>query len=63
MLPLDHDLGAADRDAGDGAGIAADDDRAGVHVVGHAPADIIVDLETGAVAQGRRRNSRPSRAP
>jgi len=50
-VALDHHLRAADRDARDGAGVAADHDRAIVHVVGHAPTDVVVDLEAGIVAQ------------
>ena len=50
-IALHHDLGAADRDTGDGAGIAADDDRALVHIVRQAPAGIAVDLEIRAVGQ------------
>jgi hypothetical protein len=48
---INHDLGAADRDAGDGAGITADDDRPLVHIVRQAPADIAVDHKIRAVGQ------------
>jgi hypothetical protein len=42
---------AADRDPGDRARVAADHDRALVHVVGQSPADVVVDLEARAVGQ------------
>ena len=48
---MDDDLGAADRDAGDRAGVAANDDGALVHVVREAPADVAVDLDSRPVGQ------------
>ena len=50
-VALDHDLGAADRYPGYGAGIAADDDGSSVHVVGQPPASVSFDVKTGGVCQ------------
>jgi hypothetical protein len=52
-VAVDNQLGAANTDAGDGAGVAAHYHRAAVHVVAEAPADVIVDFEGRAVGETR----------
>jgi hypothetical protein len=55
---VDHELGATDADARDGARVAAHDDRAAVHVVTEAPADVVVHFEARLVGEPRAEVSR-----
>ena len=50
-VAVHHDLGTADRDARDGACVAAHRHGAGVHVVAEAPANVVVDLEARLVRE------------